>query len=145
MLITVQIVFTLRAVQYPASMPVSLASLNLLQQSTSQFSFMVWRFFDQTSSITEQLATVRKLYEVANIPNRIKDGTVPFPEDAQKIRNGVALEFRCVLLLAGVCAHWLTWLPQERVLQVPWIGAVRSAGRLVQALCWTALRASPVP
>ncbi|TFK85037.1 P-loop containing nucleoside triphosphate hydrolase protein [Polyporus arcularius HHB13444] len=91
-----QIVFTLRAIQHPASMPVSLASLNLLQQSTSQFSFMVWRFFDQTSSITEQLATVRKLYEVANIPNRIEDGTVPFPEDAQKIQHGIALEFRNV-------------------------------------------------
>ncbi len=85
-------------------MPVSLASLNLLQQSTSQFSFMVWRFFDQTSSITEQLATVRKLYEVANIPNRIEDGTVPFPEDAQKVQHGIALEFRCVRYLPDVLA-----------------------------------------
>ncbi|KAH9891326.1 P-loop containing nucleoside triphosphate hydrolase protein [Cubamyces lactineus] len=91
-----QIVFTLRAVQYPASMPVSLASLNLLQQTTSQFSYTLWRFFDQTGSVTEQLATVRKLYDVAHIPNRIPDGTVPFPEDAQKIRNGVELEFRNV-------------------------------------------------
>ncbi|KAH9855745.1 P-loop containing nucleoside triphosphate hydrolase protein [Lenzites betulinus] len=91
-----QIVFTLRAVQYPASMPVSLASLNLLQQTTSQFSFTLWRFFEQTGSVTEQLATVRKLYSVAQIPNRIPDGKVPFPEDAQKIRNGVALEFRNV-------------------------------------------------
>ena len=89
-----QIVFTLRSIQYPASMPVSLASLNLLQQTTSHFSFTVWRFFDQTSSITEQLATIRKLYEVANIPNRITAGKVPFPEDAQKIRHGVSLEFR---------------------------------------------------
>ena len=77
-------------------MPVSLASLNLLQQTTSQFSYTLWRFFDQTGSVTEQLATVRKLYDVAHIPNRIPDGTVPFPEDAQKIRNGVELEFRCV-------------------------------------------------
>ncbi|KAI0820613.1 P-loop containing nucleoside triphosphate hydrolase protein [Trametes gibbosa] len=91
-----QIVFTLRAVQYPASMPVSLASLNLLQQTTSQFSYTLWRFFEQTGSVTEQLATVRKLYDVAHIPNRIPDGTVPFPEDAQKIRNGIALEFRNV-------------------------------------------------
>ncbi|EJF56118.1 P-loop containing nucleoside triphosphate hydrolase protein [Dichomitus squalens LYAD-421 SS1] len=91
-----QIVFTLRAVQYPASMPVSLASLNLLQQTTSHFSFTVWRFFDQTSSITEQLSTIRKLYEVANIPNRVEDGKVPFPEDAQKLRHGVSLEFKNV-------------------------------------------------
>lgn len=88
--------FTLRAMQYPASMPVSLASLNLLQTTTSHFAFTLWRFFDQTSSITEQLATVRRLYDVAKIPNRITDGTVPFPEDAQSIRHGVALEFRNV-------------------------------------------------
>ncbi|KAH9930399.1 P-loop containing nucleoside triphosphate hydrolase protein [Epithele typhae] len=91
-----QIVFTLRAVQYPASMPVSLASLNLLQNTTAHFAFTVWRFFDQTSSITEQLSTVRKLYEVTKISNRIQDGTKPFPEDAQKIKYGVALEFRNV-------------------------------------------------
>ncbi|KAI0770932.1 P-loop containing nucleoside triphosphate hydrolase protein [Trametes elegans] len=91
-----QIVFTLRAVQYPASMPVSLASLNLLQQTTSHFSYTLWRFFEQTGSVTEQLGRVRKLYDVAHIPNRIQDGTVPFPEDVQKIRNGVALEFRNV-------------------------------------------------
>ncbi|KAM5537530.1 hypothetical protein V8D89_008857 [Ganoderma adspersum] len=91
-----QVVFTLRSIQHPASMPVSLASLNLLQQTTIQFSFAVWRFFDQTSSITEQLATIRKLYEVANIPNRIADGKIPFPEDAQKIRHGISLEFRNV-------------------------------------------------
>ena len=89
-----QIVFTLRAIQYPSSMPVSLASLNLLQQTTSQFSFTVWRFFDQTSSITEQLASIRRLYEIVNIPNRVQDGAVPFPEDVQKIKNGIALEFR---------------------------------------------------
>ncbi|KAI0668740.1 P-loop containing nucleoside triphosphate hydrolase protein [Trametes maxima] len=91
-----QIVFTLRAVQYPASMPVSLASLNLLQQTTSQFSYTLWRLFENTVSVTEQLQIVRKLYDVAHIPNRIRDGTVPFPEDAQKIRHGVALEFRGV-------------------------------------------------
>ncbi|KAI0757800.1 P-loop containing nucleoside triphosphate hydrolase protein [Daedaleopsis nitida] len=91
-----QIVFTLRSIQYPASMPASLASLNLLQQTTSQFSWTVWRLFDQTSSISDQLSAVRKMYEVANIPNRIVDGTVPFPEDAEKIRHGISLEFRNV-------------------------------------------------
>ena len=77
-------------------MPVSLASLNLLQTSTSHFAFTLWRFFDQTTSITEQLASVRRVYDIATIPNRIQDGTVPFPEDAEKIRHGVALEFRNV-------------------------------------------------
>ena len=33
---------------------------------------------------------------IANIPNRIEDGTVPFPEDAQKVKHGISLEFKCV-------------------------------------------------
>ena len=48
----------------------------------------------RTQSVGQQLESVKKLYEVVNIDNVVKDGTVPFPEDAQKIKNGIALEFR---------------------------------------------------
>ncbi|KZT68757.1 P-loop containing nucleoside triphosphate hydrolase protein [Daedalea quercina L-15889] len=91
-----QIVFTLRAVRYPASIPVSLASLNLIQHTASSFGWTVYRFIDQFGSIADQLATVRKLYDIVNIPNRIPDGTVPFPEDAQKAKAGIDVEFRNV-------------------------------------------------
>ncbi|GBE78652.1 hypothetical protein SCP_0115410 [Sparassis crispa] len=91
-----QIVFTLRAVQRPAYLPVSLASLNLIQQTTASFSWTVYRFFEQFGSIADQLATVRKLYDVVDIPNRIPDGNVPFPEDTQKLKAGISLEFRNV-------------------------------------------------
>ncbi|KAH9931269.1 P-loop containing nucleoside triphosphate hydrolase protein [Fomitopsis serialis] len=91
-----QIVFTLRAVQYPASIPVSLASLNLIQHTASSFGWTVYRFFDQFGSIADQLATVRKMYDIVNIPNRVPDGTVPFPEDAQKAKSGITVEFRNV-------------------------------------------------
>ncbi|KAI0935711.1 hypothetical protein AcW1_000157 [Taiwanofungus camphoratus] len=91
-----QIVFSLRAVQHPASIPVTLASLNLIQQTTANFGWTVYRFIDQFGSIAEQLATVRKLYDIVNIPNRIPDGTVPFPEDVQKVKAGISVEFRNV-------------------------------------------------
>ncbi|CCL99959.1 uncharacterized protein FIBRA_01984 [Fibroporia radiculosa] len=91
-----QIVFTLRAVQYPSSIPVSLASLNLIQQTTDSFGFTVFRFISQFGSIADQLATVRKLYDIVTIPNRIQDGTVPFPEDTQKVKAGILIEFRNV-------------------------------------------------
>nr|VWP00422.1 Mitochondrial phosphate carrier protein [Ganoderma boninense] len=55
-----------------------------------------YRLSYSTSSVAEQLATVRKLYEVGNIKNKIQDGTVPFPEDASQIKSGIALEFRNV-------------------------------------------------
>ncbi|KAH9947363.1 P-loop containing nucleoside triphosphate hydrolase protein [Amylocystis lapponica] len=91
-----QIVFTFRAVQRPASIPVSLASLNLIQSTTSSFSWTVYQFFNEFGSIADQLAAVRKLYDVEHIPNRIVDGTLPFPEDVQKVKMGIAVEFRNV-------------------------------------------------
>ncbi|OBZ79055.1 Lipid A export ATP-binding/permease protein MsbA [Grifola frondosa] len=91
-----QIVFTLRAVQYPSSMPVSLASLNLIQQTTLRFTLALYGLFQRTGSVAKQLAAVRRLYEVAKIPNRVVDGAVPFPEDAQNLVSGVSLEFRNV-------------------------------------------------
>ncbi|THH16785.1 hypothetical protein EW146_g3903 [Bondarzewia mesenterica] len=91
-----QIVFTLRAIQYPTSIPVSLASLNLIQQTSSSFSFTISSFLNQVGSISERLASLRQLYEVANIPNRVQDGRVPFPENPQTVHAGVSLEFRHV-------------------------------------------------
>lgn len=90
----VQIVFALRAVQYPASIPVSLTTLHLVTQSVSSFAFAVYRLIDQTGSIADQVASVRKLYDVLKVPNQVVDGTLPFPEDEQKVRHGIALEFR---------------------------------------------------
>ncbi|KAK7688165.1 hypothetical protein QCA50_008535 [Cerrena zonata] len=91
-----QIVFALRAVQYPSSIPVSLTTLHLVSQSVNTFSHSVWRLIEQTGSIADQIASVRKLYDVMKIPNQVVDGTIPFPEDEQKIRHGVSLEFRHV-------------------------------------------------
>jgi len=34
------------------------------------------------------------LYEAVNIPNKVVDGSIPFPENAQSISNGISLEFR---------------------------------------------------
>ena len=48
----------------------------------------------RAQSIGEQLASVRKLYEVGTVPNQIQDGTIPFPEDSAEIKSGIALEFR---------------------------------------------------
>lgn len=91
-----QIVFALRAVQHPAHIPVSLASLNLIQGTTQRFGFTMYRFMEQFGSIADQLGNVRKLYEVVNISNKIPDGTVPFPEVAQEVKTGVSVEFRNV-------------------------------------------------
>ncbi|KAH9054295.1 HlyB/MsbA family ABC transporter [Lactarius vividus] len=91
-----RIVFTLQAIKKPTSMPVSLASLQLLQQSSSTFMMRINDIFRKTGSISDRLASLRKLYEAENIPNKIVDGTISFPENAQPIGDGISLEFRNV-------------------------------------------------
>ncbi|TDL28942.1 P-loop containing nucleoside triphosphate hydrolase protein [Rickenella mellea] len=92
-----QIVFALRAVQYPASIPVSLASLNLIQSTVQEFAFQALHVFDKMfGSIGEAFHAVRKLYDIQNITNRVIDGPNSFPEDQQKVALGVSVEFRNV-------------------------------------------------
>ncbi|KAH8101550.1 P-loop containing nucleoside triphosphate hydrolase protein [Cristinia sonorae] len=91
-----QVVFALRAVQHPASIPVSLASLNLITSTTASFSAKLYKIFRETSAIADAVSSVRKLYEIIEVPNKVPDGTIPFPEDEQKIKHGVSIEFRNV-------------------------------------------------
>lgn len=80
--------------QHPASIPISLASLNLITQTTQTFTFKIFNLFEETGSISDKLSNVRKVYEVAVIPNRIPDGKTPFPEDHQSLNMGLSIEFR---------------------------------------------------
>ncbi|THH30401.1 hypothetical protein EUX98_g3800 [Antrodiella citrinella] len=91
-----QVVFALRAVQQPSSIPVSLASLNLITQTTSTFSYKVYKVIQQTGTIADSVAAVRELYEILELPNKIPDGAIPFPEDTQKISSGISIEFKNV-------------------------------------------------
>ncbi|KAL0564952.1 hypothetical protein V5O48_017080 [Marasmius crinis-equi] len=52
----------------------------------------MWRHMHSTDS----LINIRRLYEIIELPNRIPDGTVPFPEDQQALRSGISVEFRDV-------------------------------------------------
>ena len=89
-----QIVFTLRAVQYPASIPATLASLHLIQSTVGSFSISILQFFDQFGSVGEHLDSIRKLYEIKNIRLKVEDGTEPYPENEQNLRSGISVEFR---------------------------------------------------
>ncbi|KAI6137034.1 P-loop containing nucleoside triphosphate hydrolase protein [Pisolithus sp. B1] len=91
-----QIVFTLRAIQYPTSIPISLASLTLITQTANSFSSTLFQLFGESFSLSEQFASVRKLYEISTIPNRVVDGTISFPENQQTLKHGVSIEFRHV-------------------------------------------------
>ena len=96
-LMSLQIVFTLRAVQQPSSIPVSLASLSLVQRSSILFMDSLRSLLDHTGSLSERLTALRRMYEAGNIANRVVDGNVPFPENEQSIRDGISIEFRYFL------------------------------------------------
>ncbi|KAF9072268.1 P-loop containing nucleoside triphosphate hydrolase protein [Rhodocollybia butyracea] len=91
-----QIVFTLRAVSYPSSIPLSLASLNLITSTTSSFTNTLFRLVYETGSISDNFASIRKMYEVMQVENRIRDGTVGYPENSKELQMGVSIEFRNV-------------------------------------------------
>ncbi|KAH9060046.1 HlyB/MsbA family ABC transporter [Lactarius vividus] len=91
-----QIIFTLQVVQKPSSIPVSLASLHLLQQSSSTFMMRIHEILQDVESVSTRLSSLRKLYEAESIANKVADGTIPFPENAQSIGDGISLEFRDV-------------------------------------------------
>ncbi|KAI0770942.1 P-loop containing nucleoside triphosphate hydrolase protein [Trametes elegans] len=101
-----QIFFTLRAVQYPAGMPVSLASLQMVQETTNTFAFNIFELLHSSNTFATQLGEVRKLYEVVNVPNKLVDGTVPFPEESAQIRDGIALEFKNVSFKYSGAENW---------------------------------------
>jgi hypothetical protein len=44
--------------------------------------------------MAEQLASVRRLYEIENISNKVVDGREPYPENEQKLKDGISVEFR---------------------------------------------------
>jgi hypothetical protein len=54
----------------------------------------VFALLDETGNMAEQLASVRKLYEIETIPNKVVDGPEPFPENQQTLDHGISVEFR---------------------------------------------------
>ncbi|KAF9560186.1 P-loop containing nucleoside triphosphate hydrolase protein [Agrocybe pediades] len=95
-----EIIFALRAVQHPRSIPLSLASLHLIKQTTTSFATTAFAIADQTESISDIMTKLIQFYEVANIPNRVQDPpkeeAIAFPENDQSLKTGISVEFRDV-------------------------------------------------
>jgi hypothetical protein len=89
-----QIIFALRAVRQPSTIPISLASLHLMKDASDSFMNHVRTLASETGNLSDQLLDLRKHFEAGNITNKIVDGTIPFPENQQLIRDGISLEFR---------------------------------------------------
>lgn len=91
-----EVLYLLRAAEHPASIPVSIASMRLVQETTSSFMSSLMSFLNESGSIAERFHKVRQLYEIENIPNSVVDGNISFPEDRQTLKSGMSVEFRSV-------------------------------------------------
>jgi len=89
-----EIFYLLRAAEHPASIPVSIASMRLVQETTASFTGAFMGFLNESGSIAERFHKVRQLYEIENIPNSVVDGSISFPEDRQSVKSGISVEFR---------------------------------------------------
>ncbi|KAG1777293.1 P-loop containing nucleoside triphosphate hydrolase protein [Suillus placidus] len=86
-----QIAFTLRAMQKPMTIPLSLASLALIEHAST--SFMSTHFSTYGGpTIATNFADVRDLYEIENVRNKVVDGTEPY----LSLKSGISVEFRNV-------------------------------------------------
>jgi hypothetical protein len=122
------------------SIPLSLASLTLIKQTSQAFTSTLFSLFGESYSLAERFKDVRKLYEFENVLNKVVDGTELFPEDQQSIRSGISLEFRCLdhsSLRVGVSE---VYLYQKCIVPVPWCREVCSPSCFVQDHSWSALR-----
>jgi ABC-type multidrug transport system fused ATPase/permease subunit len=119
-----KIVSISRAVRQPLSIPLSLASLNIVTRTATSITHTLFTLRNDTVSITDTLTAVRQLYELAKIPNRVRVDHhlpkeksrkvssempiehnpdpddpllgIPFPEDQQSLELGISVEFRQV-------------------------------------------------
>ncbi len=80
-------------------MPITFASLNLVIQATNDTIYAYLDIADENYSIKDQVADVRNLYETLEIPNKVPDGTFPFPENQRSPEMGISIEFRYATIL----------------------------------------------
>ncbi|CAE6422002.1 unnamed protein product [Rhizoctonia solani] len=94
-----QIIFALRAIHTPASIPLSLAQLDLVQRNVTAFSQQLENFSHIVEGVSYSFQSIQSLYSIIDIPNHIPDA----PSDApplvlaqdQKVK-GLGIEFRNV-------------------------------------------------
>ncbi|CAE7051714.1 unnamed protein product [Rhizoctonia solani] len=94
-----QIIFALRAIHTPVSIPLSLAQLDLVQRNVTSFSQQLENFSRIIEGVSYSFQSIESLYSIIDIPNHIPDA----PSDAlplalaqdQKIK-GLGIEFKNV-------------------------------------------------
>ncbi|KAG1845090.1 P-loop containing nucleoside triphosphate hydrolase protein [Suillus subalutaceus] len=90
-----EIAFMLSAVRKPMTVPLSFASLVLIEHASNSFiSTHLSRY--KVFSLAVIFASLRNLYESKNVQNKVVDGMERFPESQESLSSGISVEFRNV-------------------------------------------------
>ncbi|KAJ2926715.1 hypothetical protein H1R20_g10365, partial [Candolleomyces eurysporus] len=91
-----QVYTCLRFVDSPASVPFSLANLELINSTITSLTFGMRSLGAQVDGISTQIDKVRRFYELLELTNKIEDGHIPFPENQMDLSQGISVEFKNV-------------------------------------------------
>lgn len=91
-----QIYTCLQVVNTPSSTPFSLSTLHLVTSTVSALNTRLSTLGRNIEGISDDVRQICKYYEILDMPNRIKDGTIPFPENEFDLSNGISVEFKDV-------------------------------------------------
>lgn len=97
-----KIFIALRAVHTPSTIPVSLASLKVLQDNASSLSHLSFMVLTETKNLFSNFRAIRDFYEVVNIPNKIVDGSESYPGDSHERGMGTSVEFKYVIRIHDI-------------------------------------------
>ncbi|KAF8605012.1 P-loop containing nucleoside triphosphate hydrolase protein [Ceratobasidium sp. AG-I] len=94
-----QIIFALRAIHTPATIPLSLAQLDLVQRNVGTFTNQLENLSHMIEGISYSFQTIQNLYSIIDIPNQIPDAELdakPLTISAEEKVQGLSIEFRNV-------------------------------------------------
>ena len=91
-----QIYTCLQVVNSPSSTPFSLSTLHLVTSTVSSLNNQLSSLGRSIEGISDDVLSIRRYYATVDMPNRIPDGLIPFPENEFDLSNGISVEFKNV-------------------------------------------------
>ncbi|KAJ2920908.1 hypothetical protein H1R20_g16186, partial [Candolleomyces eurysporus] len=91
-----QIYICYRVIHSPASVPFSLATLQLVNTVLSSLNRGLSELDQHIDRLSERFKSLRDFYELFDIRNKIEDGTISFPGNTVDLSRGVSIEFKNV-------------------------------------------------
>ncbi|RXW21384.1 hypothetical protein EST38_g4493 [Candolleomyces aberdarensis] len=91
-----QVYTCFQVINSPGLAPLSLASFQLVNSTAISLNAALRQLGNGIDQASRELEQLRQFYEFLEKPNKIKDGSTPFPENQADLRQGISVEFKNV-------------------------------------------------